>query len=841
MRRMRKPLLLLIFTLAQIAFGQDSLDEGLFFYASEVNQDQRTSLNLNPTESFHFREKFSLEFEVNFRTPVVRPYGNIFKIICNDHVNIDMVANLSSEEDNFWLSIKDKILFKYKWSDLHKGDYNKWMKFNLEIDIENSQLAMTINGDKIIKSSENIEDLKDFKIIFGKSLYKNFSTTDVCPMSVKNIKIINKNGNPIRDWALGRHTTNNKVYDKLNDDEAIAKNPKWLIDQHVFWKKNKTFTFQNLLGSTKDKYNNRVFFIDAKGVHVYSYETDTLESYNYQGNPLKCQSNSFMYNHYTNELITYSIDESTYNVFNFDKFKWLNPDKACIETAYTGHNKIISPKDSTLITYGGYGYYKYKSSLKRFKPESKDVINTELNNEIPSRYLSSMGVLNPDTFLIFGGYGSSTGKQGLNSQFYYDLYTVGFEDSKVKKLWETDNVPTRPFVPVKSMVINNNSDTFYTLIYNNTIYNTSLKLARFGIASPEITIFNDSIPYEFIDIKSDADFFLNSGKTKLYTLTSKDNKANLYSLAYPPLSSLDLYQNEIAPPSNLLKYFVFGFIAFILSVILVIIVKKIKKSNKPVTKTVPINEEALEFTHSKVAKINQSSVYLIGGFQVFDNLGNDITAQFTPTLKELFIAVLLSGIKNKKGISSIKLTELLWPNKSENNARNNKNVNISKLRILLEKIGDIDINNENAYWKINVGDSVFCDYSFVRHLLDNSITTKLENEQVYKLLSIVSNGEVSPDIQSEWIDDYRTDLSDLIIDNLIRISKTQKDLQLLVLIGNTILKCGFLNEDAIAIKCKALYDLGKKGSAKRAYDEFSKEYFDVLDSNYDKSFNELIN
>jgi len=50
---------------------------------------------------------------------------------------------------------------------------------------------------------------------------------------------------------------------------------------------------------------------------------------------------------------------------------------------------------------------------------------------------------------------------------------------------------------------------------------------------------------------------------------------------------------------------------------------------------------------------------------------SDITGMFTPTLKQLFLLILLSGIRNEQGISSIKLTEILWYDKTENRARNN--------------------------------------------------------------------------------------------------------------------------------------------------------------------------
>jgi DNA-binding SARP family transcriptional activator len=829
-------ILLFLLAFVKYTYTQDYLDEGLYFSSHEVTQEQRTSLNLTPKNSFHFKDKFIIEFEANFREGDGH-YGNIVKIIGDEHLNIDLVANLVAANDNFWLTVKDQLLFKYKWSDIPKGGYNKWIKFNIEIDIKNSKIAISINGDKVVKSAIEIEDISDFDIIFGKKISKKFSITDVCPMSVRNIKILDKNGILVRNWVLGKHTTNNKIYDSVINDEATVENPKWLIDQHVFWKKNKDFVFNNLVGSAKDIDNERIFFIESKTVHVYSTTNDSMESFPFKEGSLKCQSNAFVYNNFKNELIAYSINENNYRTFNFETLEWSNSDVVCDETEYLHHNKMISPKDSTLLTFGGYGLYTYKSVFKKIDQNTSKFLSFDTKKQITPRYLSSSGILNSNEFLIFGGYGSSSGKQGVNGQFYYDLYSVDFEGLKVTKLWETENLPPTPFVPVQSMVIDNNSNSFYTLIYNNTTYNTNLKLARFGIDTYEKSVFTDSIPYKFLDIKSNTDFFINSKKTKLYTLTSSENKVSLHSLAYPPLVSSDVYQDEIIKNTTFNYYWLLALLTGVLAFFLFF---KFRKKEKPHVSIEESNEEILQLTHVKLEKIKKSAIYLFGGFQVYDSEGHDITALFTPTIKELFLLILLSSKKTDQGISSKKLTELLWPNKSESNARNNRNVNISKLRLLLHKIGNIDISNENTYWQMNIGDTVFCDYSFVINKLSKNIHENIKKEEIYDLLNIVSRGEISPDIQTEWIEDFKADIANLLIDDLYRISKTQDDLHLLILISNAILKYGTLNEEAISLKCKSLYAIGKKGSAKQSYIQFCKAYLDLLDSEYDKTFKEII-
>ena len=839
-----KIILLLLIIVSQSFYGQDYLDNGLYFSSKEVNQDQRTSLNLTPKSPLQLEDKWTIKFEANFRDKE-GVYGNIFKIIGNEEFNIDLVSHLKQDSVNFWLVVKDTILFKYKWSDIPKGNFDKWMKFKLVIDSKNSSMTMSINGIKITKSYRGLKGLEEFDIIFGKSLYKNFPTTDVCSMSIKNIKILNKEDVVVRNWTLGKHTKDNKVYDNIIDDVAYVQNPKWLIDQHVFWKKEKNISFKNLLGTAKDEIRNRLFFIENGAIYIYDLENKKTDTIKFETNTLIKQSNHFIYNALKDELAAYSIEDKTYNTFDFEKLEWSRTDDAeGNETAYLHHNKIISPKDSTLIIYGGYGYYSYKSTIKHFDLSPLKVLrNYDLTKQITPRYLSSTGILNSNEFLIFGGYGSPSGQQGVNSQFYYDLYAVefgSFKNPKVRKIWGFKNLSSTPYVPVQSMVVDKNSDSFYTLIYNNTVYNTHLKLARFGINEQKLTVYSDSIPYEFLDIKSNADFFLDSNKSKLNVLTTVENKVTLSTLTYPPLFATDIYQAEIK--SNTSFNYIWILIILAVLVISFLIFKRIRKRKKisPKENTFHKQEIKEQPIVVKSEKIKKSAVYLFGGFQGFDDKGNDITALFTPTLKQLFIVILLSSIKNDKGISSHQLTELLWPNKNETKARNNRNVNISKLRLILEKIGDIEISNENTYWRMNVGASVFCDYCIVKNLSNISRTKNLSKEQIFEFINIVSSGEISPNIQAEWIEDFKTDISNLLIDDLDRISTSQNDPSVLILIGSTILKYAPLNETAISIKCKSLYAMGKKGTAKNSYDDFCKEYYEILDAKYDVTFKEII-
>ena len=72
----------------------------------------------------------------------------------------------------------------------------------------------------------------------------------------------------------------------------------------------------------------------------------------------------------------------------------------------------------------------------------------------------------------------------------------------------------------------------------------------------------------------------------------------------------------------------------------------------------------------------KSSILFLDGFQVWDKNGADITKSFTPILKQLLILIILYSVNNKKGISNVTLRELLWFDKTDESAQNNRRVNI---------------------------------------------------------------------------------------------------------------------------------------------------------------------
>lgn len=826
-------------------FGQSESRVGLGFASHEVIKDKRTSLDLTPERAFEFPEGFYIEFDAKFR-PGDGYYGYVFRIIGDEDTSIDLVANLGeTSATNFSLILEDNVLFSYTWENIPNGAFGRWMKVKLHVDTQNSLISLSLNMNEKEKKVKVIDDLKTFNLIFGACRAVSFLTTDVAPMTLRDIRVYNSNGEIFRNWKLSKHA-DTEVYDEVSNAKATVQNPNWEINKHLQWKSERTFNISNLIGVTEDKTGGRIFLVNNEAVFIHNILEDAIDTLRFAGGqPFNCQGNQLIYNPYVDEIWSYNFDKSQLSIFDFKTNTWSLSDPGCKEPELWHHNKFISQKDTSLITFGGYGFYTYKALLRKFNTEDGKWLEIDLSDQIYPRYMSALGLYKNENILIFGGYGSKTGRQELSPEFYYDLYSIDQTNYSVEKLWTFDGIRS-PFVPSTNLVLDPDSIGFYTMVYNPGNFQTSMRLAHFTIAEPRKTFYADSIGYKFLDTRSWSSLSLHKEANKLIALTLYDSEVTLHSLAFPPLLAKDVYQDRPTQAiSNLWLSVVIGIVFVLFSVFIFFILYKKRLKAHPASESAKGTDSFSVIIPDKSSKITPSSIYLIGGFLTYDKNGEDITSSFTPTLKQLFLLIFLSGVKNGKGVSSVTLKDTLWFDKTGTSGRNNRNVNMSKLRTLLEKIGGIELESNKTYWKITCHEGVYCDYIEMIHLMEKVKSQDgLQPEEVMRLISIASSGDICPNVQTEWMDAFKASFANAVVDTLILICNSsptiQKNNSLLCNVADCILKYDSLNEEAIRIKCNALYKMGKKGLAKHSFNSFSREYKNLLGDEVTFSFNKLI-
>jgi two-component SAPR family response regulator len=849
---------IVIFSACILAYNgaiAQSLNYGLGFNSFEVVQEKRTSLNLSPSEDFSFSNGFSLSFNIFFHSAPEYNFGYVFRVIGQNNQHFDFLA---TPEKLTVVSSDDKVLAECLISEVSKN-FSSFFPFQIDLDIKNDSLKITI-GEKIFPLK--VSPLKYFKeadIIFGKCDHPQFQTSDVPKMIIKDIRINDFKGEKIYYWKLSKHAEDG-VYDELKNRFAKVENPQWLLDNHAFW--NKRISFQTLKNPqiTYNSDENAIAIADIRSFFIYNTLTNKLvKNDNSSGFVHSDQPNQLIYNPSDSAYYSYCFSKtegSGVAVYNFMDKSWDNNTKE-LDSEFWHHNRFVSRKEDCLYLFGGYGQHTYKNQVDKysFKTGKWDKLKYS-GEQIPPRYLSGLGVIDENRILLFGGYGSNTGQQFLSPRNYYDLYQIDLPGLNAKKIWEMEP-PKEPFVVANSMIVDTLNKCFYALCFPQNQYNTLLFLTKFSMQKPEYEVVSDSIPFYFNDILSYSDLFQNKKSGELYAVTfsslSTDSLAevSIYSLAYPPISDVLVYQQRTKTGQDHFHFLMLSI--FILLFVFAIIAYWLLRKRKTKPEIEPeVEQPANEFPDEELKIVNQISernkpqaIYLFGGFQVKDKKGNDITGDFSPMLRQLFLIILLNTFKEDgKGISSIELDDTLWPNKSHDSARNNRSVMTSKLRQLFDNVGQMNIESLNSYWIVKLGSEVYCDYREALLLIQNmKKSNNRTKEDVMKLLSIVSSGELLPNLQTEWVDPFKANFANELIDLLIEVSKQQNlvlSLSEQVYLADAILIYDILNDDALKLKCSSLVKMGKNGLAQATYNSFVKQYAVLFGAKYNYSFTQII-
>lgn len=815
-------------------------ENGLLFQSNDVNKDLRTSLHLTSEKPFEFSDSFSMEFDLKLQDTSVK-FGYVFRIIFENNQNFDLLLNVPSRTNAQLLFIAEK-------KDLcevpiQNSYFNStgWNRIKLTFNCLKEECVFELNG-HVSKSKFKFPPKKMVDVCFGLNKRALFVSCDVPPIIIKNIYVNIDSKRKEHLWELNKHGQN-IVYDKLNYKIATTTNPVWVIDRHIAWGNKRELKFPSRVFAVFDE-ENTLFIVSENKVYSYNLANSELIEYPFQPQlPITKLSNQFVYDSNKHQIVYVDFESSqpTRSRFNFVSKSWDTPIDHKRESEYQQHNNFFSPIDSSLFQIFGYGFYTYKSAIKQLSKDGS-VVSKTFAPSISPRYLSATGILD-STLYIYGGIGNPTGKQEFGAQIFNDLYAVNLRTFQVSKRWELSSTDKNE-VAARTMIFDKTGKKAYSLFYNPTRYSTYLLLKEIDLKQPGTVELADTISYYFQDTQSEAMLFYSEAAQKMFAVTihkseSTDYILNTYEISYPILSADEVLQSTHF--KYLWSYVSVGLMLIVFIIVYIMMRNKRRKMEDQSTDFAnQIETNTLDQFVLPVKEIKRPGIYLLGGFQIIDKENHDKTGEFTPAMKYLLTLIILYTLKNGKGISNVKLKEILWYDKSDDSARNNRGVYISKIRMILSSIGAIEVTNDNSYWYINFNEDAYCDYNEALALLKTiPKNSDLSIENLVNLLQIISAGELLPNIQEDWMDNFKSDYSNLVIDALLSI-KENKNLadnpKLLIMIADTILVLDTLNEDAIKLKCKSLIKLGRKKIAIDVFNSFCKEYKMLLNEEFECSF-----
>jgi two-component SAPR family response regulator len=295
---------------------------------------------------------------------------------------------------------------------------------------------------------------------------------------------------------------------------------------------------------------------------------------------------------------------------------------------------------------------------------------------------------------------------------------------------------------------------------------------------------------------------------------------------------------QVLPVNNFLNKYIF-FIAAVLILLVVsgfyLLRKKIKSRN--------VNHAIVPVvTDTEQKKAHQKNfIQLFGDFKIVDKNGEDISMLFTPKLKQLFLVILVFSQKNKKGISTKELTDIVWPNHTYQNAKNSRGVTIRKLRLILEAMDKVDIVFHIDTWAMEFAGRVYCDYVECLKLLEYGNSNDLAfYSQFY---SIVRKGEVFKDESHDWLDDFKGFIVNHVVDILIKFIRKlnpETDTDFIIKLADRILLADPVNEDALSYKLTALVKQNNYKNARFSYEKFTSIYLEMYGEKFTLPFDKII-
>lgn len=850
---------LILLLCSSVANGQGLANKtnyfrGLTFKSHEVNKDERTSLDITPTDGITLKDGFTMEFDLKLHV-VFHSYGYIFRIISDNMESLDLTSNVNDNKLNIILNGPKQTIVSseliYKPSDVRE----KWAK--VSVCVEAKRIVFRINNDEVILNS-SFSNISVDKIYFGANRHELCYTSDVPPMSIRDVIIKDNKGNIIRNWEMAKHG-NGVVYDEVEASAAVVQNGIWEIDKHSEWAKITSLSIgTNNVQIATDSLRRRVFITTSDSLYVISLSSRTTEAIKPRivGSP-PFEPGYLVYDYQSDRLISYNNNQNNLLFYDFAENKWSNSSLSR-PLLIRHHNRFIDEEQQQLITFGGYGMYRYNSQLMKHSLDGGDWIIHDFKKDVMPRYLSSMGYMGDGNILIFGGYGSVTGEQEASAHNIFDIVQINTRKNAVKRVGELSGFQEH-YTFGNSMIFNSTKSKFYTLAYMNDVYKSSIRLFEVNLDNMQHRFIGDSIPYNFQDTESFCDLFLYKDSCIYAVVVQKvDNKINVsvHSLLYPPLSKSEIWQSDKGNNSHLSqgKIFAILFLVATFAILAVIYFRRKRQIHQPEESNIPENEdipnlvsaeEQVSDVISTKPKEKKSVISLLGGFQIFDKNGNDITGQFTPVIRQMFLFCLLEYITTGKGVTSERLEELFWYDMDKAKAINNRNVNIRKLRLLLQEVGDISLQKNSMYWQVDINKGVYCDYTEVMSLLTAVNKDDASAETIDKIIDIASAGTLLPNYDAEWVDRYKSSYSTLLVNVLLGFARkqigTNIDLQRMIRLADAILIHDSIDEDSIKIKCRSLYQLGQKGLSKRYYDKFCTDYINILNEAPQMTYDAMIN
>ena len=734
--------------------------QGLGFHGMECVIDSRTSWDVFGEKSESFTDDFRMDFDLYtrpegefgyfFRLKDMSGSGRIWNL-SYDSRGEDIVVRLN-EEGRYSL-IRARIAHE-KMKHLH------WHSCSVDFDLCRDSVSLKI-ADEVFKAAcPGLPDRIEARIEFGKSDH----IIDVPEFSLRSLKV----GNSRKSFTFPlTQRSGNTVRDSSGKICGHVFNPEWLVNEALEWKKIAEFSFDEIAGAAYNSARKEFCYFTEEEMTVLSLMSDNRSSFRFAS---KCPVQMKLGNNCISEdgkyLFVYELynedapkDSPSVASYSFDSGEWEVLSRERLDMPMHHHGCFRNPATGQYTIIGGFGDMIYNGRLFAFDPAEGKWLQQRIDEEsdpIYPRYFTSAGT-DSSYIYVYGGMGNECGEQVVGRRYFYDLHRVDPRTWKSELLWEKGN-GGKERVPVRNLCVD--GEYFYTLTYPEYISKSELCLSRFSISDGSEKTFGGSISIVSDKMRTNANIFLDKelGRFFVTVLEFEDDIKSIlriYSLAYPPISEEEAaLMDESAGNSPLWAspWFWTAVILLLTAVasytIYIIRRKRSKKEDSGEGRGTALPRRIFRNVPQP------STICLFGDFTIIDRDGNDITTMFK-NQQTLILCLLIK--RGAAGISTKRLSSILWPDKEEEKVKNSRGVAINNLRKCLSGLDGVNIAYRDGRYYLETDSDRRCDYlELIKLLNDKQINRD-------RILCIISRGKFLGGVSDEIFDEFKDKVENILM------------------------------------------------------------------------------
>lgn len=821
------------------ALPQTLSGQGLRFNGLERQIDERTSYRVFDRKRPAFNGDLSIKFKL--QTYMDAEAGLIFRLQDSKRPEIPALILFydgATDRHRFYVNIeKQRTAISLSFKKPHGGRTSGWMNVEFRLLTEDGMAMLSVDSDTVYASINQTGRHILPDLVFGKNDYN----IDIPSFSIRELSV----GNKMEEYRFPLdEETGTLVSEDGGKVFGSVVNPVWLAGDHHRWIKDFSRTSSQFLCAGYDDNTHEIRTFDKDSITYYNVLDGTVRRKAFANEcPVSITIGTNFLDGKNGRIIAYEVnyDKSwkgpvTVAALDTLTLTWTTLSTDQMEMQMHHHSEWLDADSGQFYIYGGFGNGRYNGEFRRMNVRTGqwETCPELTGDALWPRYFCAMGYSKFDGSLyIYGGMGNESGRQIVGREYFYDLYQVDPVTFEVRKKWALDSWEGPNCVAARNMAICE-EDGFYALCYPESVTESSLQLYRFAMKDGKHVKLGSTIPIFSDKITTNANLFYDRELGKMIALVeeSKDDissSVTAYTISYPPKAPII---EETPVQMNTLLWFIFASAALV-SVTIVILAILYLRSRK--YRSFEMMDYERHGARIRPVKECPDSIFLFGDTMLLSSSGEDITAMMTERLKEAFLLILYYTAEG--GISSRRLSGMMWPDKEEETSKNVRGVTLNNLRKILAKINGIHLIFKEKRYSIECTGPIFCDY--VECLKELECYSPGND----RLLSILARGKFLRDEKNILLDRMKEDMENKIVPAVTSEAGWRfgnEDWGNALLCTDILFEIDPFNENALAVCVRTLCKIGRSDEARVRYNNFITQYKKDYDEDYPVSFENVL-